>query len=313
MNAIPTAVGRRELVALTLAAACWGLGTVVSKRAVAEFPAFTLLSAQLAASLVTLAVAARLSGTSLRGSPVLLGRLGILNPGIAYALSLLGLVTVSASLSVMLWAFEPLLIMALAAGLLGERITMAFVGLSLVAVGGLALLLYEPAAGGQLVGIALTIAGVACCAVYTVLTRRFLPGATDSTAPVVFAQQSHALAFGLVASIALAVAGGQVLPATLTPIGVASAVGSGVLYYAAAYWLYLSALRSVPASFAAVAFYLIPVFGVAGGNLVLGDRLVPIQWAGVFVVLVAIAGILRTTRARSARPEPAVTPGLASR
>ena len=48
------------------------------------------------------------------------------------------------------------------------------------------------------------------------------------------------------------------------PIGWVSAVGSGALYYASAYWFYLNALRAVPASFAAVSFYLIPIFGMVG-------------------------------------------------
>ena len=289
-------VNRRDLGALVFAAAAWGIGTVISKRAVEEFPPLSLLSLQLAASLVALLAFARLTRTSLRGSPPVLARLGLLNPGVAYALSLLGLVTVSASLSVMLWAFEPLLILALAGVFLGERISPAFVGLSLLAVAGMTLVLYEPAASGQLVGIVLTIAGVACCAAYTVIARRFLPGTTDATAPVVFAQQAYALGFALVVAVVAAVAGGQILPEAMTPIGLVSAAGSGVLYYAAAYLFYLSALRSVPASFAAVSFYLIPIFGIAGASLLLGERLDARQWLGAVVVLVAVFAIVRPRR-----------------
>jgi drug/metabolite transporter (DMT)-like permease len=302
-----TEIARRDLVALTLAAAAWGLGTVISKRAVEEFPPLTLLAVQLAASLTTLVILARLTGTSLRGSPPLLSRLGLLNPGLAYALSLIGLVTVSASLSVMLWAFEPLLILALAAIFLGERITLTFVGLSAVAIAGMVLVLYEPATGGQLVGIALTIAGVVCCAAYTVITRRFLPGATDGTAPVVFGQQAHALGFALVVAVALAIAGGQIAPSAVTPLGLASALASGILYYAAAYWFYLSALRSVPASYAAVSFYLIPIFGIAGAFLLLGDRLDIRQWIGAVIVLIAVFAIVRPRRATKSLREAAAT------
>jgi drug/metabolite transporter (DMT)-like permease len=302
-----TEIARRDLVALTLAAAAWGLGTVISKRAVQEFPPLTLLAVQLAASLTTLVILAWLTGTSLRGSPPLLSRLGLLNPGLAYALSLIGLVTVSASLSVMLWAFEPLLILALAAIFLGERITLTFVGLSAVAVAGMVLVLYEPATGGQLVGIALTIAGVVCCAAYTVITRRFLPGATDGTAPVVFGQQAHALGFALVVAVALAIAGGQIVPSAITPLGLASALASGILYYAAAYWFYLSALRSVPASYAAVSFYLIPIFGIAGAYLLLGDRLDIRQWIGAVIVLIAVFAIVRPRRVPESLREAAAT------
>jgi len=307
------AFARRDLLALTLAAASWGLGTVISKRALDDIPPLTLLPIQLAASLVVLAVLMRRRGVPFRTSgPAVLGRLGILNPGLAYALSLLGLVYVSASLSVLLWAIEPLMILVLAAGVLGERVTRTLAGLSLIAVTGMLLVVYDPASSGRWIGVALTLAGVACCATYSVIARRWL-GAADSTAQVVFTQQAHALAFALVVLGAAAVLGGSVSPATISPAGLLSAIASGVLYYAAAYWFYLGALRNVPASLAAVSFYLIPLFGVAGGYLLLADRLDGRQWVGVAIVLAAVLAIIRqptrdpalvsSTALRPPRPE----------
>jgi probable blue pigment (indigoidine) exporter len=289
---------RRTALALILAAACWGLGTVVSKRAIAEIPPLTLLPIQLGSSLVALALLMRWRRIPFRdpaGSPVL-GRLGVLNPGLAYALSLLGLVHITASLSVMIWALEPLLILFLAAWILRERIGPLLVALSVVALGGMLLVIYQPGSTGTPLGVALSVAGVACCAIYTVVTRRWI-ASSDSTAQVVVAQQAYALGLAVVLAAALWFVGGAVRPETVSLAGWASAIGSGVLYYAMAYWLYLAALRNVPASIAAVSFYLIPVFGVAGGFLLLGDRLQPWQWAGVVVVLAAIAVILGRTRA----------------
>jgi probable blue pigment (indigoidine) exporter len=284
-------VSRRDLLALTLAAASWGVGTVISKRALDEVPPLTLLPIQLAASLVVLAILMHRRGLSLRGAPTLLGRLGILNPGLAYALSLIGLATISASLSVLLWAVEPLMILALATVFLGERIRPSIVVLSFVAIAGMILLIYDPASGGQWIGVTLTLAGVACCAAYTVIARRWI-ATSDSTAQVVIAQQAHAMAFALVVLVAVAVVGGAVRPMDLTVVGLMSAVASGVLYYAGAYWLYLTALRGVPASLAAVSFYLIPLFGVAAGYLLLGERLDPRQWIGAMIVLVAVLSII---------------------
>lgn len=289
---------RGDLLSLILAAACWGVGTVVSKSALESIPPLTLLPIQLVASLAILIVLLRARGIPLRADgPALLGRLGLLNPGIAYALSLVGLTTISASLSVLLWALEPLLILALAVVVLRERITPSVVVLSLVAVAGMVLVVYEPAAGGQAIGVALTVAGVACCAVYTIVTRRFIPEARE-TGPVVVAQQAHALGLALVVVLVVGLAGGAIVPSALTPLGLASAIGSGALYYAAAYWFYLGALRHVPASLAAVSFYLIPVVGVAAGALLLGERLGPAQWLGAATVLAATATILW----RSGRP-----------
>jgi probable blue pigment (indigoidine) exporter len=289
----------RSILALILAAAAWGTGTVVSKRAVAEIPPLTLLPIQLAASLVVLVLLMRWRRMPLTdpGAPSLLGRLGILNPGLAYALSLLGLAQISASLSVLLWALEPILILVLAAAFLAERVGRVVLALSLVAVSGMLLVAYQPGTSGNLLGVSLTVAGVLACAIYTVVTRRWI-GTSDGTAPIVVAQQAHALAVSLVVVLALWLAGGAVRPEGVTTLGWASAVGSGVLYYGFAYWLYLSALRSVPASFAAASFYLVPVFGLAASFLLLSERLDPGQWLGVAVVSLAVIGILRRTGQR---------------
>lgn len=286
----------RSTAQLVLAAACWGLGTVVSKQAVAELPPLTLLFIQLAVSVATLGLVLRLRGERPPGGRqgTLLARLGLLNPGLAYALSLVGLTTITASLAVLLWAFEPILILALAAVVLGDRIGPGIVGLSLAAVAGLLLVLFDPATAGSPVGIALTLAGVATCAVYTVATRKWLLGA-DSTFGVVFGQQAHALLLSPALLALVAVSGNAVLPAQLTSAGVVSAVASGLLYYALAYSFYLSALRVTRASIAAASFYLIPVFGLAGG-WVIGERLGIQQWIGAAVVVVAVAAI--TVRAR---------------
>jgi drug/metabolite transporter (DMT)-like permease len=283
---------RADILRLTLAAACWGIGTVVSKRAVAEIPPLALLPIQLTASLAVLAVLMRRRGMRLRGASgaPLLGRLGILNPGLAYALSLLGLVSISASLSVLIWAFEPLMIMALAALVLRERIGPAVIILSLVAIGGIVVVLYSPTSGGQWPGVALTIAGVGCCAIYTVVARRLI-GTSDSTAQVVAAQQAYALMFALVLVVAGSIVLGAPRLGAATPAAWLSAVGSGILYYAAAYWFYLNGLRGVPASLAAVSFFLIPIFGLAGSFVFLGERLGIGQWVGVAVVLAAVVAI----------------------
>jgi drug/metabolite transporter (DMT)-like permease len=296
----------RSAAALVLAAAAWGIGTVVSKRAVAEVQPLTVIAIQLAASVAILVILMRARGIPLRGDqPAVLGRLGILNPGIAYALSLLGLVTVSASLSVLVWALEPLLILALAMVVLRERVTLGFIAASIAAVAGSALVIGAPA-GGELVGVMLTVAGVAACAVYTVVCRRFI-AESDAAAPVVLAQQVHALAFVVLAIAALGLAGVDPGIGSMTVAGLASAIVSGVLYYATAYWLYLSALRELPAAKASVAFYLIPVFGLAGAAGLLGERLELVQWLGAGLILVSLLQIAR--QQAEAAPAPLVRPG----
>jgi probable blue pigment (indigoidine) exporter len=286
------AFARRDLLLLALAAACWGLGTVVSKRAIGEMPPLVLFPIQLTSSLVALGLLMRRAGLPLLGSPRLLGRLGLLNPGLAYALGLIGLTYISASLYVLLWALEPLLILLLAGIFLDEGITRRLVLLSAIAAAGMGLVVYDGSTGGQWFGVVLVLAGVACCAAYTVIARRWVT-TSDSTAQVVLAQQAYALGFALVVALAAGLVGGGLRWSGVSTTALVSAVGSGLLYYAAAYWFYLSALRSVPASLAATSFYLIPVFGVAASFALLGERLDVGQWIGVGVVVVAILSIIR--------------------
>jgi probable blue pigment (indigoidine) exporter len=285
-------VARRDLLLLAAAAACWGIGTVVSKRAIDEMPPLLLFPIQLTASVAALAFLMRRTGLPLVGSPRLLGRLGLLNPGLAYALGLIGLASISASLYVLLWALEPLLILLLAGIFLGEGMSRRFVLLSATAAAGMGLVVYDPSTSGQLPGVVLVLAGIVCCAAYTVIARRWV-GTSDSTAQVVLAQQAYALAFAIVLALAAGLVGGGLRWPAVSTTGLLSAVGSGLLYYAAAYWFYLSALRRVPASLAATSFYLIPIFGVAASFGLLGERLELGQWVGVCIVVVAVVSIIR--------------------
>jgi hypothetical protein len=51
--------------------------------------------------------------------------------------------------------------------------------------------------------------------------------------------------FVLLAVVAATLLGATSIPSHLAPIALASAVASGALYYAGAYWFYLGALRRV--------------------------------------------------------------------
>ena len=315
-------IPRRALAALVLAAACWGVGTVISKGAVAEVPPLTLLVVQLSTSVITLGGAWWVLGRGRSTDPgravpaarrdPALDWLGLLNPGFAYALSLVGLTQLSASLSVLLWAGEPILILGLAWWWLRERVTRRLLGWSLAALTGMGLIVWAPGVAGQGFGVAATLAGVGCCAVYSVLTRRRI-GEQSSTLRVVLGQQAWALGLAIGLLIAGTVLAGTAAgTATATPLttgdppgaaalvglpgsvsvgGWVSAIASGVMYYTLAYGCYLTGLRHVPASIAATAFYLIPVFGVAAGWAFLGERLEPAQWIGAAVVLGSLAAI----------------------
>lgn len=288
---MPAISSYRPVLLLVAATACWGWGTVLSKQVLDRGVApLTLLVVELTASGVLLLLATLLLGERLTWSPAMakLAALGLLNPGLAYALGLLGLVSVTASMSVLLWGTEPILIMLLAVLVLRERIALATAVAVAAAMVGVLLVIYRPGATGDATGVALTVAAVASCAFYAVLTRMLL--LDDSSLAVVLVQQASALCFAIVvAGIATTVGAADLgLPSDLTTWALAAA--SGMIYYGFAFWLFVGGLRGVPASVAGGFLPLTPVFGLAAAYA-LGDRFIERQWVGVGLVILAAAAV----------------------
>ena len=171
-----------------------------------------------------------------------------------------------------------------------------------MALVGVLLVVYQPGATGDTVGITLTVASIGFCALYAVLTRRLL--LDDSSLTVVLAQQASALMFAVVLATVVALAGGAGWDlAGHGPGDWLGAAASGVVYYGAGFWFFVTGLRRVPASVAGSFLPLIPVFGLAAAYLV-GERLEPRQWVGAVVILAATAAIAARQRAAAAAVAP---------
>ncbi len=305
---MPTTTSRRPYVlALIGAAAAWGIATVIAKRALSEIPPLTLLPIQLAVSVALLSTVLVVDRKHLTWPAGLrrLGLLGILNPGISYALGLVGLTLITASLSVLLWATEPIMIILLAWLILGDRITKPVVLAACLAFVGVLLVVFEPGGQGQPLGVALTLLGVAACAVYTVVSRKWL--AAESTLQVVALQQASALLFALALLVVMAITGQGPEIAAISMTAWISAFVSGALYYAAAFWLYLTGLRQMPAAIAGLYINLIPVFGISASYVLLGERLSSRQWFGAIVIVMAMFVVVR------GRPQAVANAGQVSR
>ncbi|QRY70468.1 DMT family transporter (plasmid) [Ensifer sp. PDNC004] len=228
---------------------CWALGTILSKALLSSFPPVTILVFQLTPSVIALWLAAVFARPDIPAARLFvpIGLLGLLNPGWAYTFSMFGLSNTSASIATLLWAFEPILILGLAWAFLKERIDRQLAGLVALAASGVflvsGLLTGEPSSTTGL-GAALILAGVLCCAIYTVLARNLKANPLVTVA----IQQSVALGWMvIICTLALdAVAAPGI--ATVPIHDIAMIVLSGLLYYGLASWLYLHALRSMPAS-----------------------------------------------------------------
>jgi drug/metabolite transporter (DMT)-like permease len=306
-------LGSAPITALVLAAACWGGATVITKHVLTDVPPLTLLVLQLTVSVVFLWAIVLVQRLRMPGRRdiVRLGGIGILNPGLAYTFGLLGLSQTTASMSTLLWAAEPILILGLAWLILRERLTRTLLAFSLLAIAGVVLVARIDVGVDQtslLLGNGLILIGVACCALYTVLTRRMV---TDlDPVLIVVLQQTVAWVWALAI---WPLEWGREGAVTLTAISPASwgwAALSGVLYYALAFWCYIIGLKQLPASMVGQFLNLIPIFGVAGAYLFLGERLTVVQAIGGVLILVAVVMVLRWQRADATTASAAAPIGL---
>ena len=72
----------------------------------------------------------------------------------------------------------------------------------------------------------------------------------------------------------------------------ASAIVSGVLYYAVGFWLYLLGLRQTSASTAGSFLNLIPFFGIGAGFILLGESFTGEEWLGAALIVGSTALVL---------------------
>ena len=300
-SALRAPTSRAAVAALVAAAACWGVGTVVSKQVVDDVAPLTLLPMQLTVSCALLLVLALVRREPVAWTPAArrLTALGVLNPGAAYALGLVGLTTITASMYVLLWATEPVAILLLAALVLREHIPISLAVSIAVAVAGVLLVVYQPGASGELIGIVLTLVSVGFCATYTVLTRRFL--LDDSSLSVVLLQQAAALLFAALLATVVTVVGGTGWD--LAGLSVGDWLGAGVsgfLYYGLGFTAFVYGMRRTSASYAGAFLPLIPVFGLASAYLT-GERLDVRQWIGAVIIVAATAAVTLSPR-RHPRP-----------
>jgi drug/metabolite transporter (DMT)-like permease len=218
--------------------------------------------------------------------------LGILNPGVSYTFSMLALERIPASVSSIFWATEPFVILLLAAVLLKERITVPI--MAVIATGFAGAVLVTGAFSGEaghlsdLTGAGLMATAIFLCAIYTVLSRKL----TTEIDPLALVAVQQIAGLGWTAALLAFMSGMQSLHAlgALPAREIAFAALTGLMYYAVAYWIYLTALKRVSAALAGASFNVIPVVAIVVAYAFLGEKLSLSQIGGV--VLIFISGFM---------------------
>jgi drug/metabolite transporter (DMT)-like permease len=285
------AANRVGVLAAILAALCWGASTVMSKAVLEKISPVSLLVMQLGASVIVLWLVVWIRRPA-KGTWHEIARfawLGLLEPGLAYFLGLMGLADTKAGGATLIHSSEAIMIVIISAILFREWPGLRFIVLSVFAFGGLLVALgylNHEIGGSSLLGTSLIFCGTASAAFYVVLSGRIAMYADPIY--IVAWQQTVALAFALVMlPVQWTVhTQTQTFPSTLS-LWLMVAL-SGIVQFALAFSLYMKALSAVSANLAGSFLNLTPVFGLAGAFVFLREQFSILQMAGAALTIVSV-------------------------
>lgn len=280
-----TAAGSTAALTLltALAPMVWGTTYVVTTELLPPgHPLFAGLLRALPAGLVLLVLLRRLPEGVWWWRALVLGTLNI---GLFFPLLFVAAERLPGGVAATVGAIQPLLVVLLALPVLGERPTRSRVGWALTGAAGVALVVLNPAAELDALGMVAGAGAALSMAAGIVLTRRW--GRPDGvTSPVLVSW--------------LLTAGGLVLlPATFLVEGAPPAIdgpaAAGYLWLGgvgglAAYLLWFRGVGRLPVAATALLGLLSPVVAATLGWLLLGQDLRPVQLVGFAVALAAIVG-----------------------
>ncbi len=213
-------------------------------------------------------------------------------------------------------ATTPLVVLPMAVLVLRtERLTAArAVGLGLGFLGVLVVLgVWQGTGGAHFVGQLMCFGAAACYGVAIPYQKKFVAGRPYSGLALSAAQLLMALA--LLTVVTPFVAGAPPLPTALSGSVLASMVALGALGTGLAFLIHFRNIRVAGASTAATVTYVIPVFAVLAGALVLDERLTWHQPVGAVVVLLGVAvtqGLIGPRRRPCAAAQPAAAAGTSA-
>ncbi|KUJ70301.1 ABC transporter permease [Streptomyces albus subsp. albus] len=297
---------RIGIILLTaLAPAIWGSTYLVTTELLP--PGRPLLAAvirALPAGLALIALTRRLPSGSWWWRSLVLGALNI---GVFFALLFVAAYRLPGGVAATIGAIQPLLAAGLAAGLLGQRLTLRTLLTGAAGVAGVSLLVLRANAGLDAIGVAAAAGGALVMATGVVLSKRW-----TSPAPLLAVTGWQLTAGGLLLlPVALTVEGPP--PSSLTGANLAGYAYLTVIGSAFAYALWFRGIRALPPINVTFLGLLSPVVATTLGWLVLDQRLTATQLLGGLTVLAALIaaqthGGRRTRGGQDAAPEPAAAP-----
>lgn len=275
-----------DLGALTLLGALWGgsflfISVAVPALGPALLVELRVLLAAVALALYAVAVG-RLPALRSRWKEFLI--LGGLNAAVPFTLIAISQLNLTASLAAIMNSTTPLFAAVVAAAWIGEELTTRKIFGLLLGVVGVAVLVGldpVPLNGVVLLSVGASLLAALCYALGGVYAKRTFPGVPPLAMGI--GQQAAAAAILL----PLAAASLPEEPPSLAVV--LSVLGLALLSTAVAYLLYFRLMASVGPTKTLTVTFLVPVFGVLFGVLLLGDPVGVGTFAGMGIILSSVA------------------------
>ncbi|WP_175411982.1 EamA family transporter [Streptomyces sp. TRM64462] len=287
---------RAAVVAVTaLAPVSWGTTYAVTTELLPpDRPLFTGLMRALPAGLALLALTRTLPrGAWWWRSAVL----GALNIGAFFPLLFLAAYRLPGGVAAVVGSMGPLVVVGLAALLLGERPTARTLSAALAAALGVSLVVLRAGAAFDLVGVVAALASTASMSAGTVLTKRW--GRPEGAGPLAMAGWQLTAGGLLIAPVAFLVEGA---PPALDGRAALGYAYLALANTAVAYWLWFRGVERLTATSATLLGPLSPLTAAVVGWAALGQALGPVQLLGMAVAFGAtVVGQLPARGTRGAR------------
>ena len=276
----------RQLGALVLLGALWGVSYMFIRVAVPELGPFVLMGCRVALAVLALTLYA----AAVRRLPTFQGRLrqflilGTVNSAIPFSLIATAEIEIPASLAAILNSTSTLFVAGVAALWIGETLTVRKIAGLLLGIAGVAVLVGFPSVpltGPVLLAVGAMLGASLAYAVGGVYAKKTFEGVPGLTMAI--GQQSGAAVTLVPLSVATAPDRVPSTAALLTMLAIA------LLSTAVAYLLYFYLIRTAGPTKTLTVTFLIPAFGLISGVVFLNEPVGPGTLAGLGIILTSVA------------------------
>ena len=283
-----------DLALLLILGAIWGSSYLFIKVIVAEVPPMTLVAGRMLVSAILLWILLRISGYSMPRTRSAWGAftvMGVLNGLLPYTLISWGEQYIPSNLAALLQATTPLFTVLLARFLSAEerltpiRVFGVFAGF----VGVVLLMLPDLRQGlqssifGQL-AIVVSSVSYAGAAIFARSRQRRYPALVSTTGQ---------LTMGALLTLPLSLLVDRPFGISPSLPAVASWLGLSILGTVIAYVIYYTLIDRTSATFVSTVTYIIPIFGLILGALVLNESVTPVALASLGLILLSVLLVRR--------------------